>query len=184
MISSSLCELRVLCDLYGSFLSHYECDRSHTPWWFPAKTDAGAIREDRVVLPIPPGKHWGDEMPVLLPKESLVIGPSSLAKDKGQRTRDKGPAPKPAPREPLTTAMTGMRFAQPAAAPEKVEKPKRAPRTKVKSDPKLVAAARELRDRWLEHVNSGGEQLVSRGKYEVSRALPAPTAAKALLLAA
>jgi hypothetical protein len=26
-----------------------------TPWWFPAKTDAGAMREDRLVLPIPPG---------------------------------------------------------------------------------------------------------------------------------
>ena len=36
-----------------------------TPWWFPAKTDAGAMREDRLVLPIPPGRRWGDEMPVL-----------------------------------------------------------------------------------------------------------------------
>jgi hypothetical protein len=31
---------------------------------------------------------------------------------------------------------------------------KREPRRKVKNDPKLIAAARELRDRWLEQVNA------------------------------
>ena len=25
------------------------------------------MREDRIVLPIPPGMHWSEEMPVLLP---------------------------------------------------------------------------------------------------------------------
>jgi len=42
----------------------------------------------------------------------------------------------------------------------------------VKNDPRLVVAARELRDRYLEHVNTHG--LVSGGadgKYDVSRAL-------------
>jgi hypothetical protein len=43
---------------------------------------------------------------------------------------------------------------------------------KLKADPKLVAKARELRDRWLEHVNSGGLELTSQGKYDVTRALP------------
>jgi hypothetical protein len=33
-------------------------------------------------------------------------------------------------------------------------------------------AARELRDRWLEHVNAGGTLLESSGKYDVTRALP------------
>ena len=28
-----------------------------TPWWFPSKTAGGSIREDRIVLPIPPGTH-------------------------------------------------------------------------------------------------------------------------------
>jgi hypothetical protein len=28
-----------------------------TPYWFPAKTDGGMMREDRLVLPIPPGVH-------------------------------------------------------------------------------------------------------------------------------
>ncbi|HSV14657.1 MAG TPA: hypothetical protein VLI90_10375 [Tepidisphaeraceae bacterium] len=42
---------------------------------------------------------------------------------------------------------------------------------KVKSDPKLVAAAREWRDRWLERVNAGQYLPAAEGKYEVSRAL-------------
>ena len=60
---------------------------------------------------------------------------------------------------------------------------------KIKADPKLVAAARELRDRWLEHVNSGRAVIESVGKYDVTRALPdvtsdAPAPAGALLLPA
>lgn len=38
-----------------------------TPYWFPAKTEAGAVGEDRIVLPIPPGTHWRDPMPTILP---------------------------------------------------------------------------------------------------------------------
>jgi hypothetical protein len=51
------------------------------------------------------------------------------------------------------------------------KKPKR------KNDPKLVAAARELKDRWLEHVNTVGEDLLGCGKYDVTRALPDVTRA-------
>ncbi|HEV2293502.1 MAG TPA: GNAT family N-acetyltransferase [Tepidisphaeraceae bacterium] len=29
-----------------------------TPWWYPFKTDQGAMREDRIVFPIPPRVHW------------------------------------------------------------------------------------------------------------------------------
>jgi hypothetical protein len=53
------------------------------------------------------------------------------------------------------------------------EKPARAPRKKVKHDPRLVAAARELRDRWLEQVNA--TPLLSHGKYDITRALSANT---------
>src|SRR5687768_6055354 len=48
-----------------------EGDRE-TPWWFPSETNAGAMAEGRIVLPIPPGKHWSDEMPVILPSEIPV----------------------------------------------------------------------------------------------------------------
>jgi hypothetical protein len=55
---------------------------------------------------------------------------------------------------------------------------------KVKADPKLVAAARELRDRWLEHVNTGQTLIESSGKYDVVRqALPAPVVPAKLLAA-
>jgi hypothetical protein len=41
----------------------------------------------------------------------------------------------------------------------------------VKNDPRLVAAARELRDRWLEQVNADPSALSSQGKYDVSKGL-------------
>ena len=53
-------------------------------------------------------------------------------------------------------------------------KPKR---EKQKNDPKLVAAAREFRDRYPNEVNSGRMLLASNGKYDVSRQLPPPPAA-------
>jgi hypothetical protein len=40
-----------------------------TPWWFPSKTDAGSIGEDRIVLPIPMGMRWRGELPRILPAE-------------------------------------------------------------------------------------------------------------------
>jgi hypothetical protein len=36
-----------------------------------------------------------------------------------------------------------------------------------------MAAARELRDRWLEHVNEGKTLIEEAGKYAVSKILPA-----------
>ena len=43
----------------------------------------------------------------------------------------------------------------------------------MKVDPKLVAAARELRDRYLERVNREGRFVLeaAAGKYDVSRTL-------------
>ena len=46
-----------------------------------------------------------------------------------------------------------------------------AERILVKNGPKLVAAERELRDRWLERVNADPSALPSEGKYDVSRAV-------------
>ena len=44
-------------------------------------------------------------------------------------------------------------------------------KTAVKNDPRLVAAARELKDRWLEKVNGGLYLPIANGKYEVSRGI-------------
>src|SRR5688572_22034932 len=53
-----------------------------TPWWFPSQTSAGSIREDRLVLPIPPGTHWSDAKPIILPALSSVEGPGVEAEPK------------------------------------------------------------------------------------------------------
>jgi hypothetical protein len=54
---------------------------------------------------------------------------------------------------------------------------------KQKNDPKHVAMARELRDRYLEEVNSG--RLLAAppesAKYEVGRAISAPTRRSAII---
>lgn len=44
--------------------------RGGTPYWFPGVTGAGAIGEDRLVLPIPPGTHWSDAKPIVLPESA------------------------------------------------------------------------------------------------------------------
>jgi hypothetical protein len=64
----------------------------------------------------------------------------------------------------------------PLTAEEKkaARKKERAARPKLKNDPKLVAAARELRDRYTEQINAGLLLPPSaHGKYEVSRMLEA-----------
>jgi hypothetical protein len=108
----------------------------------------------------------------------------SVAKDSRQRTKGSGigDCPRPnkghaaKPRAILTTAAIGMRFAPVAPAlpapQEKKPTPKK-PRA-TRNDPKLAAAARDLRDRWLEQVKAGGAgvaQIESRAKYDVVRAL-------------
>jgi len=47
------------------------------PYWFPSQTGAGAIGEDRLVLPIPPGSHWSEAKPIVLPE-----GPSEREETK------------------------------------------------------------------------------------------------------
>jgi hypothetical protein len=133
-----------------------------TPYWFPSQTGAGALKEDRIVLPIPPGTHWSEVRPTVLPSEEFA--PEN--KKEGEKREKKAVVKKPQAR---------MLGAPLWFAPPVVEKPKEAkvkePKKKVKNDPKLIVAARELRDRWLEQVNAAGGNalLVGNGKYDVSR---------------
>ena len=59
--------------------------------------------------------------------------------------------------------------------PEKVEKPKRVRKAKASEtlafDPRFLKQNRELRDRYLERVNSEPMLLEAVGKYDVSRML-------------
>jgi hypothetical protein len=125
--------------------------------------------------------------------QSLVSGPLSLVEGKGRMTKDKGPAvgSKAGPRAAAPPARLRVQFgappvakpavvavvpAAPAVAAGKQEPQAKPPRVKTKCDPELVAAARELRDRWLERVNAGEHLLAGDGKYDVSRALVARSA--------
>ena len=70
----------------------------------------------------------------------------------------------------------------PKVAEEPAAKPAPTPRVKPvreKIDPQLVAKARELRDRCLERFNDG-LLIAPGGKYDVSRSLVSPDAARAL----
>jgi hypothetical protein len=145
-----------------------------TPWWFPSKTDGGAIREDRIVLPIPPGTHWSDAKPLVLPGVDIG-GEGAKELPSARRARVKVPAgPKVEPLKPTAIVAGGLRFADPAAptvaAQGKAGGAEKVKRERKKFDPRLVAAARELRDRWLEQVGAGSP-LLSQAKYEVSRAI-------------
>jgi hypothetical protein len=137
-----------------------------TPYWFPSQTSSGSIREDRLVLPIPPGTHWSDAKPIVLP-ETASEEPKQLPTPRQKKLKSV-PAIKPS-----SIASGGLRFAAPKAEVS-AEKPKREPRPKVKHDPAHVAAARELRDRWLERVNADPSVLLSHGKYDISKQLTAP----------
>ena len=159
-------------------------DDTMTPWWYPSQTNSGAMREDRLVFPIPPGTHWSEVTAVTVPKESA--GPagagspkvlSSESKTGRKRTQHSALRTQ---HSRLTTAATGLRFGPPPKSLEadksngkRAVKPK-AP--KVKLDPRLLRATRELRDRWLEHVNT--TPLLAAGKYDVARALEAPPPVK------
>ncbi len=150
-------------------------------WWFPAKTDQGQIRADRIVLPIPPGVHWKDLQPIVIPGMEDV---KQFPAPSGQRVRKP-----PVVKKKITLASCGLRSAEQVrveiAASKKSPVREKAPKVKAKIDPKLVAASREFRDRFLEEVNERGFVLESAGKYELTRTIseahPQP---KALKLAA
>ncbi len=186
-----------------------------SPYWFPSQTTAGAVREDRIVLPIPPGTHWRDAKPLVLPQRSACAGTAGAEGSLALPANLPGGAPvKPRPEQPKLTAAQkaaihrahskhlqgvplgkkavltggGIKYVERTdfvaetdtpeelAQPAKAKKP-RAPRQK--NDPKHIAAARELRDRFLDQVNAGlilpggGGAEGGAGKYDVSRQLPA-----------
>jgi len=158
---------------------------ANTPYWFPSQTTSGSIREDRLVLPISPGTHWSDAKPIVLPALSAVEGPASgmggspMVLKQNERHGRAARASKKLPAiKPSAIMSGGLRFAAPKeAAIGPNPKPKREPKQKVKNDPRLVAAARELRDRWLARVNANPSVLLASAKYDVSKALAAPRGA-------
>jgi ribosomal protein S18 acetylase RimI-like enzyme len=150
-----------------------------TPWWFPSKTESGALRADRIVLPIPPGVRWEDVRP--WEDEGLRTNGLGLSEEKAKPARRSKASTKSlvlspkSSRVPVQFGRPGavMPVAETPAAAAEIVKTPRPKRATPKVDPKLVQAARELRDRWLEQVNAGQYDLPSAAKYDIGR-LPSP----------
>jgi ribosomal protein S18 acetylase RimI-like enzyme len=142
---------------------------STTPWWFPSETKGGAMMEDRLVFPIPPGTHWSDAKPIILPRDTQPAEEVKQLESATKAVQRRKTAP--VVRSKPTPLAGGLCFTAPIAAPVEVvkQKPQRAKKQKVKNDPKYVAAARELRDRYLEKVNENPAALTSGGKYNLTR---------------
>src|SRR5688572_6192832 len=147
---------------------------AETKWWYPFQTNSGAIRADRIVFPIPPGTHWSEVKAVAVPTEPGLAVPAEQKQiasrtRSGKGSRAAGGDPKP-PQKPVGL-LGGFRFAsdeKPAVAKSTKAKAAKAPPAKI--DPKLFAAARELRDRWMEQVNGPGFPPVAiEAKYDVRR---------------
>ncbi|MEM1444650.1 MAG: hypothetical protein AAGF84_01215 [Planctomycetota bacterium] len=188
-------------------------------WWYPYETRGGAMMAGRVCLPIPPGVHWSEVMPAVLPgseereRELKLLEDAAQQAKKAARPR-KGSRPvKQAPRGdaavikratgPVSAGGFGVGVkvgdavgqpdaaaeAQKAAAAEveqqtnvaeALEAQRAAEAAKAefkaarrKNDPFLVAHARELRDKWQEHVAENPALLENKsaGKYDVTRTL-------------
>ena len=124
------------------------------------------IREDRLVLPIPPGTHWSDAKPMILPASDA---PRELAVKQLSSTRTPKQKPRFLGKNAPINISGGLWFA-PAPAPKPpVQKPEKAPAKK--NDPRHIAAARELRDRYLEEVNHNPALLGAAGRYDLGREL-------------
>ena len=138
---------------------------NETPYWYPSLTNGGAIAEDRLVFPIPPNTSWSAAKPIVLPRmETPTLELQAPRRAGGRNAKVAVPQ---VSRHLLAPVQFASAMPAPAAPKTKREKPKQ------KHDPKHVAAARELRDRYLEHVNSNAAALPApAGKYDVTR-LPA-----------
>jgi hypothetical protein len=155
-----------------------------TPFWYPCETRGGAIREDRLVFPIPPNVHWRDAKPIVLPGSPLdprgELVPLVTAAQKREprprvstaqkiavvRSQSKHLAGLPTGKAAVITG-GGIRYIDRADhVPE--SKLNRAPKEPApKFDPETTRKTRELRDVYLEHLNT--QQIPALGKYEVGR---------------
>lgn len=114
------------------------------PYWFPSQTGAGAIGEDRIVLPIPPGTHWSDAKPVVLPEgpsqsdealllEAKVSELEKALKQKGPRGQGVGARDKAKARPVKSVSAGGLHFGPP---PPEVLSPAEAEAKKIEAEAK------------------------------------------------
>lgn len=172
-------------------------------WWFPSQTGGGALREDRIVLPIPPGTHWSDAKPRIFPEVSELIESAAAerkaleaprreaerARKREQKEAEKARAEQAAAQSE-TVAAGGLRFGSASSGEGQGAKGSgvkgsgdkgvavegaKGKKPKPKNDPRLVAAARELRDRWLEHAAAQPglieQNNTAARRYDVGRSI-------------
>jgi hypothetical protein len=109
---------------------------------------------------------------------TAIVSHSAKSSDETPKPRKKKPDPQtmspPVKHGPRQYGAPSAVVAPAAKVAEKIKPPKK---EKAKADPKLVSAARELRDRYLERVNDTPDALPAPiGRYDVTRALPALSA--------
>lgn len=172
-----------------------------SPFWYPKETANGAMGAARLILPIPPGADWKEvDLPRVLPEEQAdaldrgggPIPPEALTSKGAAKGLLTGSVVKPAitpaeyaarqrersallkPRGPVSPAIAGRTSeARLVLSPPPTEQKK----TRPKNQAGHVAAARELRDRFLEQINASG--VVEQGRYDPSRSLSAAPSALA-----
>jgi hypothetical protein len=158
------------------------------PLWFPHRTQGGAIGEERLVIPIMPGQHWSDPVPTFMPsaqgETALASGLPAIEKERANRVEEAAKAKADrvqiavagstgtdsGPR-PVITAQ-GIRFIGGAMPPPRGGRSQQ-PRVKRVTDPEMRRKCRDLRDRYLEALESGQLTLPNLGKYEVGRIVDA-----------
>lgn len=161
---------------------------TETEYWYPNKTSGGQIGEDRIAVPIPPGTHWSDAKPTILPglngvpmyKEPTAL-PAGLEEEiKALSKREKKPPAKekeksakrpknlisrgglrsPTAAEVAAKQAAAQRQKQDAEREEKLKEARKAKRKrqKRKYSDEFIAAAREFRDRFIESAHQPGNE--------------------------
>lgn len=163
-------------------------DDQTTNWWYPCETRGGAIREDRLVFPIPPNVHWRDAKPIVLPGSPLDPGGELKPLVEIAQKREKRPAVSNAhkiavvrsqskhlkglpPGKAAVITSSGLRYIDRGdySPQPKTKEPSNQPAPKY--DPKMKQMTRELRDKYLERINA--TPMLAQGKYEVGRSIEA-----------
>jgi len=151
---------------------------SDTPWWFPSQTSGGAIREDRLVLPIPPETHWSDAKPLVIPGVEALPGVEDEAKQLESKRSRRRAKVKLTPAQQSAAQRGGLWFATSADGAIRDRPPAANSRPEPRRyHPKYLTAARELCARYLEALQDDPTLIEPTGKYAPARTLapgPAP----------
>jgi hypothetical protein len=139
-------------------------------------------------LPILPGVHWSDDLPLLVPEGEQT--------NDVPKTRQAGRVKTKPPTKLMPPTKSAMIFGKPGAMPvpttteatqtkvaqtKAIEKPIK-PAKMRKAPTELANKARELRDKYLEQVNT--MPITSSGKYDVVRRIEKAETIEAKRLAA